>query len=227
MLHLVSLPSEHGIGDLGAAENFIEFLSRTGQTIWQVLPVGPTGYADSPYQCFSAFAGNPLLINLFDLFQQGLLDQSDLNSGQQWPKGSVDYERVIAFKKPLLRKAAQRFLKNRNNQSVLFKAFCESNATWLDDYALFMAAKDFYGGSVWTEWDTGLRTRDRDSIEKWQQSYYRKWKPTSSSSLNFSGQWASGEKTGAAGAISELWETSQSMWHMIARMSGLIPKCFS
>ena len=169
LLHIVSLPSDHGIGDLGAAEEFINFLSATGQTIWQVLPVGPTGYADSPYQCFSAFAGNPLLINLFELFQQGLLDPADLNSAPQLPADSVDYERVIAFKKPLLRKAAKKFLKNSNQQSGAFKLFCKNSAMWLDDYALFMAAKDFHAGSVWTEWDVGLRAQERETTEKWRK----------------------------------------------------------
>jgi 4-alpha-glucanotransferase len=188
LLHIISLPSEHGIGDLGAAEDFIEFLSRTGQTIWQVLPVGPTGYADSPYQCFSAFAGNPLLVNLFDLLEQGLLDQSDLNSAPGLPNGSIDYERVIAFKKPLLRKAAQRFLKN--NDRPVFKSFCKSNASWLDDYALFMAAKDFYGGSVWTEWDSGLRTRDRVSLGEWNQKLLPEIEAYQFEQFEFFRQWA-------------------------------------
>jgi len=169
LLHIISLPSDHGIGDLGAAKEFIDFLSATGQSIWQVLPVGPTGYGDSPYQCFSAFAGNPLLINLFDLLDQGLLDTADLNSVPKPPADYVNYEQVIAFKKPLLRKAARKFLTGNNDQPGAFKLFCKNNAMWLEDYALFMAAKDFHGGSVWTEWGAELRTRDHDALERWRQ----------------------------------------------------------
>ena len=190
LLHIVSLPSEHGIGDLGAAEEFINFLSTTGQTIWQVLPVGPTGYADSPYQCFSAFAGNPLLINLFDLLQQGLLDQADLNLAAKMPADFIDYEQVIAFKKPLLRKAARKFLKENNDQSGAFKLFCKNNAMWLDDYALFMAAKDFHGGTVWIEWDSGLRVRDRNALEKWRQKLLPEVEAYQFEQFEFFRQWS-------------------------------------
>lgn len=190
LLHIVSLPSEHGIGDLGAAEEFINFLSTTGQTIWQVLPVGPTGYADSPYQCFSAFAGNPLLINLFDLLQQGLLDQADLNLAAKMPADFIDYEQVIAFKKPLLRKAARKFLKDNNDQSGAFKLFCKNNAMWLDDYALFMAAKDFHGGTVWIEWDSGLRVRDRNALEKWRQKLLPEVEAYQFEQFEFFRQWS-------------------------------------
>lgn len=189
LLHIVSLPSEHGIGDLGAADDFIEFLWRTGQTIWQVLPVGPTGYADSPYQCFSAFAGNPLLINLFDLLQQGLLDPADLNSAPQLPTDFIDYERVIAFKKPLLRKAARKFLKDAHDHTGAFKLFCKNNAMWIEDYALFMAAKDFHGGTVWTEWDAGLRARDHDALEKWRQKLLPEVKAYQFEQFEFFRQW--------------------------------------
>ena len=190
LLHIVSLPSEHGIGDLGAAEEFINFLSTTGQTIWQVLPVGPTGYADSPYQCFSAFAGNPLLINLFDLLQQGLLDQADLNLAAKMPADFIDYEQVIAFKKPLLRKAARKFLTDNNDQSGAFKLFCKNNAMWLDDYALFMAAKDFHGGTVWIEWDSGLRVRDRNALEKWRQKLLPEVEAYQFEQFEFFRQWS-------------------------------------
>lgn len=190
LLHIVSLPSDHGIGDLGAAEQFIDFLAETGQTIWQVLPVGPTGYGDSPYQCFSAFAGNPLLINLFDLLQQDLLDLADLNLAPPLPADFVDYGRVIAFKKPLLRKAARKFLKDTNDQSGAFRVFCKNHGTWLDDYALFMAAKDFHGGSVWTEWEVGLRTRDRVALENWRRKLLPEIEAYQFEQFEFFRQWA-------------------------------------
>ena len=190
LLHIVSLPSDHGIGDLGAAKQFVDFLSETGQTIWQVLPVGPTGYGDSPYQCFSAFAGNPLLIDLFDLLQQDLLDLADLDLASPLPADFVDYGRVIAFKKPLLRKAARKFLNDTNDQSGAFRVFCKNHGMWLDDYALFMAAKDFHGGSVWTEWEVGLRTRDRVALENWRRKLLPEVEAYQFEQFEFFRQWA-------------------------------------
>src|SRR5580692_1763952 len=106
LLHVTSLPGIHGIGDLGdSAYEFIEFLAGSGQKIWQVLPLNPTGYADSPYQCFSAFAGNPLLINLERLRDQGLLRDSDLNQAPNFPEDFVHYGPVIEFKMAALRRA--------------------------------------------------------------------------------------------------------------------------
>ena len=99
LLHVTSLPSAHGIGDLGAgAHEFVDFLSRSGQKIWQVLPLGPTGYGDSPYQCFSAFAGNHLLIDLLELQQDGYLEKEDFSALESLPRNFVDYGRVISFK---------------------------------------------------------------------------------------------------------------------------------
>lgn len=107
LLHVTSLPSPHGIGDLGAcAHEFVDFLSSAGQKIWQVLPLGPTGYGDSPYQCFSAFAGNHLLIDLLELQKEGHLSEQDLAVAENFPKDFVDYGRVILFKTSLLRKAS-------------------------------------------------------------------------------------------------------------------------
>src|SRR5882757_4521836 len=110
LLHITSLPGDHGIGDLGnSAHDFVEFLAESGQKIWQVLPLNPTGYGDSPYQCFSAFAGNPLFIDLKALLEQGLLSAEDLSAACGLPEASVEYQRVIEFKYPLLRKAALAF----------------------------------------------------------------------------------------------------------------------
>src|ERR1700744_4095139 len=110
LLHPTSLPGAYGIGELGAeAHAFADFLQESGQHIWQVLPLGPTGYGDSPYQCFSAFAGNPLFINLGTLREQGLLSASDLANVPSFPDEQVAYDRVIAFKDGLLRKAARAF----------------------------------------------------------------------------------------------------------------------
>src|SRR6202162_6449942 len=111
LLHVTSLPGGHGIGDLGnSAHEFAEVLAESGQKIWQVLPLSPTGYGDSPYQCFSACAGNPLLIDLRALREQGLLSPQDLANVPDLPEEHIQYGRVIAFKQSLLRKAAHTFL---------------------------------------------------------------------------------------------------------------------
>jgi 4-alpha-glucanotransferase len=174
LLHLTSLPAAHGIGDLGtSAYDFVDFLATSGQKIWQVLPLSPTGYGDSPYQCFSAFAGNPLFIDLLGLQKQGLLESGDFSDGAALPADFVDYGRVIGFKGRLVRKAAQKFFREASATEAspkdVFAAFCRENAAWLDDYALFMAAKDFHQGAVWTAWDEGLRRRDPVSLSQWRQ----------------------------------------------------------
>jgi 4-alpha-glucanotransferase len=171
LLHVTSLPAVHGIGDLGdSAHEFVDFLAASGQKIWQVLPLSPTGYGDSPYQCFSAFAGNPLFIDLLKLQDQGLLASQDLATAPQVPSDFVDFGKVITFKQALLRKAAQNFFTNATGiDSSAFGTFCRTNAAWLDDYALFMAGKAFHNGAVWTDWDAGLRRRDPGALEKWRQ----------------------------------------------------------
>jgi 4-alpha-glucanotransferase len=171
LLHVTSLPGAHGIGDLGpSAHEFVEFLAESGQKIWQVLPLSPTGYGDSPYQCFSAFAGNPLLIDLLRLQELGWLRSQDLAISPQLASDFVDYGRVIAFKQALLRKAAQEFFINASEtDSSAFEMFCRVNVGWLEDYALFMAAKDFHNGAVWTEWEAGLRQRDPNVLPQWRQ----------------------------------------------------------
>src|SRR5712671_6600155 len=138
LLHATSLPGGFGIGDLGpAAFEFIDLLASAGQRLWQVLPLGPTGYGDSPYQCFSAFAGNPLLVSLDLLVEQGLLGAEDVK-GASFPETEVDYGAVIAFKQPRLRTAYERARK-KPDVMERFEAFCREKAAWLDDYALFMA----------------------------------------------------------------------------------------
>jgi 4-alpha-glucanotransferase len=129
LLHVTSLPGAHGIGDLGdSAHEFVEFLADSGQKIWQVLPLSPTGYGDSPYQCFSAFAGNPLFVDLKALREQGLLSEQDLSSAPSFPQDRVHYDRVINFKQALLRKAASAFFADSSQPDRrAFDNFCEEN----------------------------------------------------------------------------------------------------
>ncbi len=130
LLHTTSLPGRFGIGDLGsAAYHFADFLVSTGQHLWQMLPLGPTGYGNSPYQCLSIFAGNPLLISLERLVEDKLLELADLNGTPSFPERSVDYDAVIAFKLPLLKRSFEIF-RARATPAVQeqFEAFCEQNA---------------------------------------------------------------------------------------------------
>lgn len=165
LLHCTSLPSPYGIGDLGpAAYAWVDVLARALQTWWQVLPLGPTGYGDSPYQCFSAFAGNPLLISPELLLADGLLQPGDL-SGADFPPDRVEFERVIPYKSRLLSLAWERFRAGAGQGLVdAFEAFCQQHAAWLDEYALFMAIKQTQGGASWQSWPRPLRMREPQAL---------------------------------------------------------------
>jgi len=161
LLHPTSLPGPYGIGDLGpAAYLWVDTLVRAGQKWWQVLPLGPTGYGDSPYQCFSAFAGNPYLVSPDSLVQDGLITAADLPN-RPFPEDRVDFGPVIQFKVALLQRAWERF--RAGAAAALkpeFEAFCDEAAGWLDDFALFMALKDAHGGASWLTWELPLVRRD-------------------------------------------------------------------
>ena len=160
LLHLTSLPGRFGIGELGAeARAFIDFLSGAGQTRWQVLPLGPTSYGDSPYQSFSAFAGNPLLISTERLSRDGLLTGDALADIPAFPPDLVDYGWVIGFKLGLLRRAYAK-------AKELDRAEPEGlgDVPWLDDYALFMALKDRHDGAVWGAWEPALVHREEAAL---------------------------------------------------------------
>ncbi|HEY9700802.1 MAG TPA: 4-alpha-glucanotransferase, partial [Allocoleopsis sp.] len=136
LLHPTSLPTPYGIGDLGpSAYRFIDWLANSKQTFWQILPLGPTGYGNSPYMCYSALAGNGLLISPEELKYKGLLSDADLSHVPDFPTEMVDFDEVIAWKKDLLQIAYTNFLQQPQEE---FLEFCEQKADWLDDYALFM-----------------------------------------------------------------------------------------
>ena len=160
-----SLPSPYGIGTMGrAAYGFADFLERAGQKVWQVLPLGPTGFGDSPYQTFSTFAGNPYLIDLDLLAEKGLLTKEEIGS-VPWgdDPAHVDYGRIYEGRFPLLRLAARRFFDSGAEREA-FRAFRERESAWLDDYALFMAIKDRMGGAGFPDWPEELRLRDADAL---------------------------------------------------------------
>jgi 4-alpha-glucanotransferase len=166
LLHPTSLPGKFGVGDLGdEAYRFADFLSANGQSLWQVLPLGPTGYGDSPYQCFSAFAGNTLLISPEKLVADGLLNSTDLSSIPAFPEESVNFGRAIKFKANLLNTAFERFKQTANaSLRTYFEHFADGAASWLEDYALYRALKDAQGGKAWNEWEPKLARRDPTAL---------------------------------------------------------------
>ena len=189
LMHLASLPSEYGVGTMGAAaRKFADFLSDAGQQYWQLLPICPTSYGDSPYQSFSTFAGNPYFIDLDLLASEGLLDKKEyvsVNWGDDVSR--IDYGRLYEQRYPVLKLAAKRFLENESED---FETFCELQAFWLEDYALFMTLKDTHGGCSWWQWEDELKRRDHSAIDKvretmaeqiafWkvlQYFFFRQWK---------------------------------------------------
>jgi 4-alpha-glucanotransferase len=167
LLHPTSHPGRYGIGELGTeAYQFIDFLAQSSQKIWQILPLGPTGYGNSPYMSFSAIAGNHLLISLDILREKNLLSDADLEDIPDFPLDQVDFDKLIAWKIPLLRKAAGNFVKS--SDTILYKqfaGFCRGNADWLEDYALFMALSHAYEGKAWMEWPKEIRERHWGALE--------------------------------------------------------------
>jgi 4-alpha-glucanotransferase len=167
LLHPTSLPGPHGIGDLGpAAHRFVDWLADAGQRWWQMLPIGPIGTGNSPYDSPSAFAGSPLLISLEKLADEGLLTREDVaTSGDRVSKG-VPYAAVARFKQPRLRRALQRFAQQRRpDMDDEFDRFRAANRTWLPDFALFCAIKQVRRGVGWTSWQAELRSRKRSALE--------------------------------------------------------------
>ena len=169
LMPISSLPSPHGIGTLGAeARKFVDFLADAGQSWWQILPVGPTSYGDSPYQSFSAYAGNPYFVDLDLLCEDGLLTPAEVNS-VNWgtDPAKVDYSAIYNSRFPLLHLAMKRGWE-RDADKVA--AFSEENASWLPDYALFMAVKRHFGMQSWTEWpDEDIRLRRPEAVARYQE----------------------------------------------------------
>ena len=184
LLHPTSLPGPYGIGSLGTnARQWIDRIAAAGVRWWQILPLGPTGYGHSPYQCYSAFAGNALLIDPDELAQTGLLETDELPAPVA-QTGAVDYDAVQRQQTVLLKKAFSRF---RPHEA--YKRFCDAHTDWLDDYALFMALHSYFNDRDWSDWPEGIRLRDPEAIARYtslledeiayhrfvQYSFYRQW----------------------------------------------------
>lgn len=182
LLHPTSFPSRFGIGDLGSeAYKFVDFLKESGQQLWQVLPLGPTGFGNSPYLCYSAMAGNPLLISPEKLRDYGLLTDEDLQTFPEFPTDKVDYDGVREAKSSLLKKACQNFKDNASEEEkAVYEEFGATKGFWLNDYALFMAIKDAHEGASWHTWDEAIARRQTAALDEWQQRltdeiYYHKY----------------------------------------------------
>jgi 4-alpha-glucanotransferase len=167
LLHPTSLPGSFGIGDLGpVAFEWVDVLAAAGQSWWQILPLGPTGYGDSPYQCFSAFAGNPYLISPEILARDGLLRSVDMPL-TRFRAERVDYGPVIKFKQGMLTRAWENFQAGAGKHlRSAFDEFCHKESRWLDDYALFMALKDFHQGASWQSWSDELVLRRPAALDR-------------------------------------------------------------
>ena len=187
LMHITSLPGPYGVGTMGKnAYQFVDFLQSAGQSCWQILPLNPTGYGDSPYQSFSSWAGNPYLIDLDILAKEGLLKQDELER-ISWgtTPNRVDFGLQYTKRYPLLRTAHERFVPGEE-----YNAFCQENAFWLNNYALFMAIKDALGGAPWLTWPEGLKTCRPEALEEQRQKlgkdldfyrflqyqFFRQWK---------------------------------------------------
>jgi 4-alpha-glucanotransferase len=172
LLHPTSLPGRFGVGDFGpAAYRWIDWLVQARQGLWQVLPLGPTGFADSPYASLSTFALNPLLISPETLVESGDLAPQEIASPPTLPTRRVDYGATIAFKTSVLKRAAKRFLSRPTSdpRRVAYKGFCREQEDWLEDLALFLALKHHHDGQPWTAWPKGIALRQPEALAEWQK----------------------------------------------------------
>jgi 4-alpha-glucanotransferase len=165
LLHPTSLPNQFGIGDLGrSAYEFVDFLERSDQKLWQILPLAPTGYEHSPYTMnFSVFAGNPLMISLEQLAEEELLDSDELIT-LEGSEEQIEFNRVIPYKTRLLKLAYDRFQKSKPQRSK-FDQFCQQQASWLNDFVLFMALLEAHEGKSWNSWDRSIAQREPNALK--------------------------------------------------------------
>ena len=191
LLHPTSLPSNYGIGDLGAeAFKFVNFLNEARQTYWQILPLGPTGYGDSPYQSFSAFAGNTNLIAPELLVKDGLLTLAEINDKPDFPPGRVDFGILYDWKNSILAKAYERFcFINNDDLRGKFETFLQNMAEWLDDYALYRAVKFSQNQKPWFEWDASLKQRDGNVMAEARENLHEAVRAQKFYQFLFFSQW--------------------------------------
>ena len=167
LLPISSLPSPYGIGTFGeAGYKFVDMLVDAKQKYWQVLPLGPSSFGDSPYQSFSVFAGNPYFIDLDYLAEEGLLDKNEMKKYDWGSNPSyVDYEKVYNSRFVVLRKA---FDNSNHKKTKAYKTFCEKNEYWLDDYSFYMALKTHFNNNEWLLWDDDIKFREEKAVKSYQ-----------------------------------------------------------
>lgn len=171
LLPVSSLPGKYGIGTFGkAAYDWVDYLKASGQSLWQILPLGPTGYGDSPYQSFSTFAGNPYFIDLEKLIEEKLVTRAECDA-LDWGGSEryVDYEKMFTSRFAILRKAYSRALRKGLLTDKAFMSFCRKNKSWLDDYALYMAVKNHYEGKSYLLWDEDIRLREKKAVKRYSE----------------------------------------------------------
>jgi 4-alpha-glucanotransferase len=191
LLHPTSLPGAYGMGEIGPeARNFVDALAAMGQRLWQILPHGPTSYGDSPYQSLSTFAGNHLLISLEDLVAEGLLNPDRLKKFPAFPAAVVDYGPVIEARMEVLRSVCRSFERRASSEIMSdYESFCQREAYWLEEYALFYSLKDAHDLRPWTEWPAELGLRDGDALEKARRKYHTAIRNVKIMQYLFNRQW--------------------------------------
>ena len=191
LLHPTSLPGPYGIGEIGPeAYRFADFLAETGQRLWQILPLGPTSYGDSPYQSPSTFAGNPLWVSFDVLIQDGLLKKEELADFPEFPAEKVDFGPVILARMEILETVCNQFAKRASKTlKEQFNAFCTAQVEWLDDYALFAALKDAHGGVPWPQWGLELAQRQADALATAREKFAKEIRRAKIIQFLFENQW--------------------------------------
>jgi len=173
LLHITSLPGRYGIGEIGPhAYTFIDRLKTMGQHLWQILPIGPTGFSASPYQLLSTFAGNPFLISFDLLLKNGLLKKSELQSLNAFSKTRIDFKSILPLRSSVLNIVAEKFYSRASKESITdFCDFCSNNGAWLDDYSLFTTLKELHKNQTWADWKSEYKDRNPDALSEIKEKY--------------------------------------------------------
>jgi 4-alpha-glucanotransferase len=203
LVHPTSLPGLYGIGEIGSvARSFVHTLKVYGQTYWQVLPLGPTGYADSPYQSTSTFAGNPMLICFDDLQVEGLLLPEEVAGFPEFPRDRVDYGPVLEHRGAVLAKVCRAFSSRASAElKASFKSFCQDQAYWLEDYALFTALKEENGLRPWIDWAPEYRSRDARALKAFAKAQATRVEHAKLRQFLFDRQWRLLRETAHAAGV--------------------------
>lgn len=192
LLHPTSLPGPYGMGEIGpASRDWTHTLQQAGQRYWQVLPLGPTGYGDSPYQCLSTFAGNPMMISFDDLIADGLLKPKDLDGFPNFPSERVDFGPVLEHRRRILHLVCRRFSRRASAElKAGLERYCAEQAEWLEEFALFSALKEQHQLRPWTEWAPELVRREPASLDKARKELHSAVQDAKIQQFLFDRQWS-------------------------------------